>query len=444
MLVSELTDGDKAALLLNMVPGVGARTFGRLVSHFGDAASVLGSRNEVLQTVPGVGPALAKAILDAPWQVELEQELADCLAHGVQLLMLTRPDYPAALRTIPDPPPVLYCQGEILEADRLAIAMVGSRHITDYGAKVAARFGRGLAMAGFCVVSGMARGVDAACHRAVLAAGGRTLAVLGSGLLNCYPPEHAGLAGEIAAQGAVISELPLHRPPHAGAFPQRNRIVSGLSLGVVVVEAGSRSGALITARLAAEQNRDVFAIPGRIDSRGSLGCHDLIRDGAILVQSVDDILEALGPLAEPVQLQSQAPVQAGVDAGVPSSSHASGSFRSHDKIKGGVLAASAAQVPQPKHRTHARDAADQTKLDGGTAGSDKQNASQSRTIHAPAELLLNPQEVQVLQVIDVEPMLIDEVVSRTSLPVSRVLSTLTVLQSRRLIRRIGGNQVARV
>lgn len=444
MLVSELTDGDKAALLLNMVPGVGARTFTRLISHFGDAASVLGSRSEVLQTVSGVGPALAKAILDAPWQVELEQELADCHAHGVQLLMVTRPDYPAALLTIPDPPPVLYCQGEILETDRLAIAMVGSRHITDYGAKVAARFGRGLALAGFCVVSGMARGVDAACHRAVLAAGGRTVAVLGSGLLNCYPPEHAGLAGEIAAQGAVISELPLHRPPHAGAFPQRNRIVSGLSLGVVVVEAGSRSGALITARLAAEQNRDVFAIPGRIDSRGSLGCHDLIRDGAILVQSVDDILEALGPLAEPVQLQSQAPVQEGVDAGVSPSAQAAGASRSRDRFKRSNLTASPAQIPHPIHRDQTGDAFHPTNPMGGTAGTAKHDPSLSRTIHAPAELLLNPQESEVLQAIGVEPMLIDEVVSRTSLPVSRVLSTLTVLQSRRLIRRIGGNQVARV
>jgi DNA processing protein len=156
-----------------------------------------------------------------------------------------------------------------------------------------------LARAGLTIVSGLARGIDAAAHRGALAAGGRTLAVLGSGVLNLYPPEHAELADEIVAHGAVISEVPPRSPPIGGAFPQRNRIISGLSLGVLVVEASSNSGALITARHAMEQGREVFAVPGRIDSRQSHGCHRLIRDGAKLVETVDDVLEELGPLVAP-------------------------------------------------------------------------------------------------------------------------------------------------
>jgi len=178
------------------------------------------------------------------------------------------------------------------------VAIVGARHATAYGLKVAEQLGAGLARAGYTVVSGLARGIDAAAHRGALRAGGRTIAVLGSGVLNVYPPEHGDLALEIIDSGAVISELPPLTDPNVGTFPQRNRIVSGLSLGVVVVQAAERSGALITTRLAAEQGREVFAVPGPIDCRMSRGCHRLIRDGAKLVESVDDILEEFGPLFE--------------------------------------------------------------------------------------------------------------------------------------------------
>jgi DNA processing protein len=207
--------------------------------------------------------------------------------------------FPRLLRELPDPPGLLFVRGELLPRDAVAIAIVGSRHATHYGLRQAEKLSGSLARSGFTIVSGLARGIDAAAHRGALAAGGRTIAVLASGVLNIYPPEHQGLATEIVASGAIISEAPPHAVPKGGTFPQRNRIISGLSLGVIVVEAATRSGALITARHAGEQGREVFAVPGPIDSRMSRGCHRLIRDGATLIESADDVLEQLGPLAAP-------------------------------------------------------------------------------------------------------------------------------------------------
>ncbi len=183
------------------------------------------------------------------------------------------------MRDLPDPPGVLFVRGTLAPSDAMAVAIVGSRHATHYGLTQAERLAGSLARAGLTVVSGLARGIDAAAHRGALAAGGRTIAVLASGVLNIYPPEHNTLAEEITQHGAVMSESPPRAEPLAGMFPQRNRIISGLSLGVLVVEASTRSGALITARHAMEQGRDVFAVPGPITSRMSHGCHRLIRDG---------------------------------------------------------------------------------------------------------------------------------------------------------------------
>lgn len=371
-------------MLLNMVPGVGPRMYQKLMERFGDAGRVLAASDQELMSVSGLGRKIAENLRDAKSQIDVRQEFEDCQRYGVDLVSIGDQSYPHELSEIADPPPILYCQGQLKGEDRLAIAVVGSRHLSDYGNKVAAQFGRGLAQCGFTVVSGMARGADAAAHRAALAAGGRTIAVLGSGLMNLYPPEHKELAAEISRQGAVLSEVPLHRAPHAGAFPQRNRIVSGLSLGVLVIEASSRSGALITARHANEQGREVFAIPGRIDSRMSQGCHDLIRDGAKLVQSVDDILEELGPLTQPV-----------IKPSATSNPHANS---------------------QPTEQV----------------------------IRQPAELKLSEQEQLVLQAIGVEATYLDVVAAKAELPISRVLATISVLQTRRLVRRVGGNQVARV
>jgi DNA processing protein len=289
-----------------MVPGVGPRVRKALVERFGSAADVLAAAISDLRSVPGVGTKLCRAIAAARREIDVAAELELCRQNGVGLLVASQPEYPQQLRTIYDPPGVLFVRGQVLPVDGLAVAIVGTRHATPYGLAQAERLAGGLARAGYTIVSGLARGIDAAAHRGALKAGGRTLAVLGRGVLNIYPPEHVQLADEVIAHGAVLSENPPRSEPFAGAFPQRNRIVTGLSQGVIVVEAADRSGALISARHAMEQSRDVFAVPGRVDSRMSKGCHRLIRDGAKLVETVDDVLEELGPLAAPNQAAASA------------------------------------------------------------------------------------------------------------------------------------------
>ncbi|MHB9130542.1 MAG: DNA-processing protein DprA [Armatimonadota bacterium] len=220
-------------------------------------------------------------------------ELARLQRLGIRLIPYYDPGYPTRLRTIPDPPCVLFVKGELLPEDDRAIAIVGSRRASPYGRHVAAELAAGLAQRGLIVVSGMAIGTDTAAHEGCLRAGGRTIAVLGSGVDVIYPPENTTLYERIAAQGAVISENPPGAPPSRISFPIRNRIISGLSLGVIVVEASEKSGALITVDHALEQGREVFAVPGSVNSTQSRGTHHLLRDGARLVESVDDVLEDL-------------------------------------------------------------------------------------------------------------------------------------------------------
>jgi DNA processing protein len=289
-----------AALQLALVPGVGPRLWRALVAHFGSPQQVFNAGISSLTEVPGVGPRLARAIAAAPERIDVDAELGLAAQHGIRLIWWEDPAYPRLLREISDPPVLLYVRGELAERDNLAVAIVGSRHATSYGLAQAERLAASLARAGLTIVSGLARGIDQRAHQGALSAPGRTLAVLGSGLLNVYPPEHRALSEEVAQHGALLSELPLRAEPLAAMFPRRNRLLSGLCVGVIVVEAADRSGALITARHALEQGREVFAVPGRIDSRMSRGCHQLIRDGAVLIRSADDVLEALGPLVEPV------------------------------------------------------------------------------------------------------------------------------------------------
>jgi DNA processing protein len=321
--------------------------------------------------VPGVGPKLTRKIADAD-QLDIEGEIELCRQHDVEILIEAHATYPRLLREIHDPPGVLFVRGRLQPGDALAVGIVGTRHASQYGLRQAERLAGSLARAGLTIVSGLARGIDAAAHRGALAAGGRTIAVLASGVLNIYPPEHDRLAEEVMAQGALLSESPPTAQPLSGAFPQRNRLISGLSLGVIVVEAAERSGALITARHAMEQGREVFAVPGHVDSRTARGCHRLIRDGAKLVESADDVLEELGPLVE--------------------------------------------AAPR----------------DDGTV------------VHHPAELQLNELEQKVLSAIGSEPTSIDRIVADSGLPVPRVLSTLSVLEMRRLVRRLSGTTVARI
>jgi len=302
-LVTESSDPEArllSALRLHLVDGVGPRTQQSLLDQFGTVEGVFrASRDELLAT-EGIGPRIAAAIIAARHSREPQQELERCRERGLKLLVRGTAEYPVALSEIHDPPSILYCRGDYRPQDQLAVAIVGSRRCTMYGRQVAEKLAGGLARAGLTVVSGLARGIDGAAHRGALDAGGRTLAVMGTGLGEIYPPEHAGLADEIARQGALLTENKLLQPPLPGLFPQRNRIISGLVLGVVVVEAARNSGALHTVRHATEQGRDVFAVPGRIDSLASAGCHDILRDGATLVRDVDDVLQALGPLMAPV------------------------------------------------------------------------------------------------------------------------------------------------
>jgi DNA processing protein len=359
-------------VLLTMVPGVGPLTCGALLERFQTATRVLDAAPSDLREVPGVGPKVAEKIQRARLELDAQAELELCGRAGVELLARGDSRYPPPLLEIPDPPALLYARGTYEPRDQLAIALVGSRRCTSYGLRIAERLASSLARTGFTIVSGLARGIDAAAHQGALKAGGRTIAVLANGLDQVYPPENAELAVEIAHHGVVFSELPMRQGPLAGLFPQRNRIISGLCLGVVVVEAAPRSGSLSTAHHAKEQNREVFAVPGPVDSLASRGCHRLIRDGARLVETVDDILEELGPLVREVH-----------------------------------------------------------------------TAPDEAPVRHPLELSLDDQERSLLGQLDNHPVGVDELITRTRLTASQVMATLSVLELKRLVRRLPGHQFVR-
>jgi DNA processing protein len=290
----------RATLRLHLADGIGAVTFRRLVETFGSPQAVLAAPPGQWRQVERVGEA-ACAGIRAVTDEQVDAELAEAERRGARILLQTDDEFPAALKTIYDPPAVLYVLGRLEPADALALAVVGSRGCSLYGLEQAERFAQLLARAGFTVVSGGARGIDTAAHRGALAAAGRTVAVMGCGLSCLYPDENAKLFEQILAdgRGAIVSELPMRIGVKAGNFPLRNRIISGLSLGVLVVEAGLHSGAMITAREAIEQGREVFAMPGRVDSPMSQGTNDLIRQhSAALVQNLEDILDQLGQVGK--------------------------------------------------------------------------------------------------------------------------------------------------
>lgn len=276
-----------------MVPGVGAVTCRKLLNVFTTPAHVFSASYHDLIRVPGISDKLARAILHFGFPDHVKRMLEDIEKYQVQVMTLDDEDYPAALKTIFDPPPLLYLQGTPLQPYEIFVAVVGSRRASTYGRTVAEQLCRELAVKGVNVVSGMARGIDSAAHRGALQGGGRTIAVLGCGVNVIYPPENERLYHEILQQGTILSEYPLHTKPDRGNFPARNRIISGMSLGTVVVEAGARSGALITADTALEQGRDVFAVPGNINSASSQGTNRLIKQGAMLIEHADDVLNAL-------------------------------------------------------------------------------------------------------------------------------------------------------
>ncbi len=291
--MADLADAEVQALLaLRLTEGLGPVRIEALLAHLGSARAVLQAGAAQLAAVPGIGATLA-AQVSAARGADVAAEVRRIAQAGVWLRVKGEADYPAALADTPQAPPLLFGRGTLLPTDERAVALVGTRHPTAQGRKVAQRLAEGLARAGVVVVSGMARGIDGIAHQAALDAGGRTLAVLAGGLSRVYPPEHRALAERVAAAGALLTESPMLQDPVAGLFPARNRIISGLSRVVVIVQAAQKSGALITAEHAAEQGRAVLAVPGSVDDEAHGGCHALIRDGAVLCRGVDDILEEL-------------------------------------------------------------------------------------------------------------------------------------------------------
>jgi DNA processing protein len=310
----------------------------------------------------------------------LEDELEALDRFKSRLVPFFSDEYPSLLKHLgPSAPVLLRVRGEYLPQDRLAVALVGSRRCSLYGRKQAGRFSCDLAGMGFTIVSGLAWGIDQAAHRGAIAAGGRTLAVLGCGLDQILGGREAELALDIADKGALISELPMGTPGRAGNFPARNRIISGLSLGVVVVEAASRSGSLITARLAAEQGRAVFAVPGPVDSSTSRGTHALIRDGAVLVESATDVADGLGPLDDP--------------------------------------------LPLPR---------------GG-----REAEVESQPLQDPRVLALNERERAIYDLLSSSPIHIDQVLEAAGLPISMVSATLLTLEIRGIVTQHPGQLYAR-
>jgi DNA processing protein len=276
----------------NIVHGIGPTRLRALLDYFGDVERAWRAPSEELRSA-GLDRRSLENLLAARAALDLDQELERIAAIGARVLTWESPGYPRLLREIPDPPPVLYVKGTLAEEDAWAVAVVGTRRASPYGREVTRRLTAALARSGITIVSGLARGIDGEAHQAALKAGGRTIAVLGCGIDQVYPPEHRKLAEQIVAHGALMSDYPLGTQPEGRNFPPRNRIISGLSLGVLITDAGVRSGALITADYAAEQGREVFAVPGSILTRSSAGTNALIQDGAKLVLGPEDILEEL-------------------------------------------------------------------------------------------------------------------------------------------------------
>lgn len=408
-------------LALVLVQGVGPTTIRNLLNHFGTATAAIRAGSSRLKAVENIGPRLAEKIAVALENPEIDKEIALCREHQVNILLQSDDDFPSSLRELPDCPAMLFVKGRIEPIDSLAVAVVGSRRSTQYGRRMADKLSTSLGRAGMTVVSGLARGIDEAAHRGALNGGGRTLAVLANGLANIYPPEMEPLAREIAKHGAVISEMPMGHPPLAELFIRRNRIISGLSLGVVVVEAAMRSGSLSTARHAMEQNREVFAVPGPADSITSQGCHRLIRDGAKLVETVDDIIEELKPqvkqLVGQVQLAQQQQLFAD-DQPLPE----------FEPLPRGAEMQPADQNSQKSQEVRTKP---------------EKAAPKPKPASSPAVASLGPEERALYELIGDEPIGADELINKSALPSGRVLALLSLMEMRRLVKRSPGPSFCR-
>ncbi len=376
-----LTDGQRDWLALTLVPGVGTTLFVRLLSRFKTATEVLGASEAGLAEV--VGPKLGERIRQYRDVVDVDGQIGAMGEYGARLITLEDSAYPHLLGEIYDPPLVLFSRGELHEADQNAVAIVGTRKATSYGLRMAERLGGELAARGVTVVSGLASGVDAAAHRGALDAGGRTIAILGCGVDIVYPSENADLMHQIVQRGCVLSSFPMGVKPARGHFPNRNRIISGLCLGTLVVEAPPGSGALLTARHAAEQGREVFAVPGHAGERNAMGPHSLLREGARLVETVEDVLVELN-------------------------------------LPAGVLVTHGVEVAS---------------VSGGEDGA-------ACVAAPPLEPKVSTVEKDVLSVLALEGSFVDEIALACRIPVSEALGTLTLLELKGLVRQFSGKRFA--
>ena len=388
---------------LNMIRGVGPKTVQLLHDIFGSAARTLQATPDELQKIDQLSPAMCDILTRKPVQYPIERELELIHEYGCQIVTLYDTEYPQYLKAIDMPPIVLYIRGKLTPEDAISLSIVGSRDAKDYGRKVSYQLSYQLTQRGLTIVSGLARGIDAAAHRGALEAGGRTIAVMGSGLSFIYPATNSDLAEKITESGALISEFPMEVKPKPRNFPRRNRIISGLTLGTVVVEASNRSGALITARLAGEQGREVFAVPGEIFSELSTGTHNLINNGAKLINTVDDLLNELPPDA---LSRIQSDVSTSPTPGVETKS---------------------SQQP-PVKRSESKPAAAQT------------SAEAKQPIQSAPPPDLTPDERTVFDAIEAPSSHIDTIVRTTQLPISKVSSVLLMLELKDIVQQLPGKQ----
>lgn len=328
-------DSREALVALNMIEHVGPVRVRQLLEHFGDAPAILKATKPQLLHVHGIGEETADAIANWEKTVGLAGELKRLTDYGCEALIQTDENYPPLLREIYDPPIVLYVKGKLTAKDRNGVAIVGSRMTTHYGIEVARKLAYQLAYVGVTVVSGGARGIDTAAHQGAMAAKGRTVCVLGTGINIVFPPENKELFERIAANGAVVTQFPFNRKADKQSFAIRNRIVAGMTLGTVVVEANLTSGALITANFATEYGRQIFAVPGRIDSPRSKGCHELIKKGAKLCEGPEDILSEFEYLF-PASNRPPGPNETGVLPALELSDHEQKVFGALDHEEVGI------------------------------------------------------------------------------------------------------------
>ena len=406
MIFSEET---KSLVHLSIIPGVGYQTIQRLLVAFGSAQRALDATLEELTQVEGLSPKVGQRLIRGKSRVSVDQELELIEARNCHLVAINDSAYPMLLKEIADPPPLLYVRGELGQPDAPSITVVGTRSPTNYGKTISRQLSQQLAENGVTVISGFARGIDTCAHQGALQANGRTIAVLGNGLSQIYPDENKDLADEIVKSGALISEFSMSVPPFPKNFPRRNRLVSGMSSGTVVVEASVRSGSLITARHAAEQGREVFAVPGQIFSNQSRGSHQLINQGAKLINAIDDIWEAFPDRRLTPTLTSSL-------AQLPLDSSAASRGRANSNLFAEVLA---------------RD----TSI--GSMGM----PAVKPTIQSTPEL--SADERAVLEAIDVPCSHIDQIARTASLPMNKVSSTLVMLELKGIVQQMPGKQFAR-